>query len=80
MYIKAPEPISTAYFVNLSYQSVSVCVSLLSLLGNGLVECIPPFISRQRLGKYVLVANNTRNNRRIVGRVCLWVSVSPYRC
>jgi hypothetical protein len=38
-------------------------------LGN----CIPPLIVRQRLGKHVPAATNTRNNRRIVGRVCLWI-------
>jgi hypothetical protein len=27
MYFMAPEPISTAYFINPSHQSVSVCVS-----------------------------------------------------
>jgi hypothetical protein len=72
-YIMAPEPNSTAYFINPSPQSVSVCVSLLSLLGNGSVKCIPPFIARQRLGKHFPAARNTRSNRRIVGRLCLWV-------
>jgi hypothetical protein len=47
----------------------------LSLLGNGSVKCIYPFIARQRLGKYVLVEANTRNDRRIVGRVCLYPPV-----
>jgi hypothetical protein len=51
----------------------SACVSLLSLLSKGSVKCIPPFIPRQRLGKQVPSAKNTRNNGRIVGRVCLWV-------
>jgi hypothetical protein len=67
-YIMAPEPISTAYFINLSHQSVC-------LLGNGSVKCIPLFIARQRLGKHITAATNTRNIRRIVGRVCLWVSL-----
>jgi hypothetical protein len=49
----ASEFISTAYFVNPSHLSVSVCVSLLSLLGNCSVECIPPFGARQRLGKHI---------------------------
>jgi hypothetical protein len=35
--------------------------------------CIPPSIARQRLGKYVPAAMNTRKNRQIVGRTCLWV-------
>jgi hypothetical protein len=37
----ADEPTSTANFINPSHQSVSVCLSLLSLLGNGSVKCIP---------------------------------------
>jgi hypothetical protein len=48
---------------------VSVCVSLLSLLGNGSVKCLPPFGARQRLGKHVPAATNTRYSRSIVGRV-----------
>jgi hypothetical protein len=52
---------------------VSVYVSLLSLLGKGSVKCIPLFIARQRLGKHVPASTNTRNNRIIVGCVCLWV-------
>jgi hypothetical protein len=71
MYIMAPEPISTVYFINPSHQSLSVCVSLLLLLGKGSVECIPPFTARQQLGKHVTTATGTHNNR-IVGRVCLW--------
>jgi hypothetical protein len=35
---------------------VSVCVSLLSLKGNGWVKCVPPFIDKQRLGKHVSAA------------------------
>jgi hypothetical protein len=76
MYIMAPEPISTAYFINPSYQSASVCVSLLSLLGKGSVKCIPPFIARQRLGKQVPAAKNTSNNRRNVSvRLCIPLSL-----
>jgi hypothetical protein len=52
---------------------VSVCGSLLSLLGKGLVKCFSPVIARQRPGKHVPAATNTRNNKRIAGRVCLWV-------
>jgi hypothetical protein len=52
---------------------VSACVFLLSLQGKDLVKCILPFIARQRLGEHVPTATNTRNNRRIVGRVYLWV-------
>jgi hypothetical protein len=45
MYIMASEPVSTAYFINPSHQSVSVYVFLLSLLGNGSVKTSP----RQRI-------------------------------
>jgi hypothetical protein len=38
MHIMAPEPISTAHFMNPSYQSVPMCV----LLGNGSVKTLPP--------------------------------------
>jgi hypothetical protein len=62
----APHPISTAYFINLSHQSVCLYVCM----------CIHPFIARQRLGKHITAAANTRNNRRIIGCVCLCVCVS----
>jgi hypothetical protein len=52
---------------------VSIYASLQSLLGKGSVKYIPPFFARQRIGKYVPAKMNTRNNRRIVGHVCLWV-------
>jgi hypothetical protein len=51
---------------------MSVCVFLLSLQGNGSVKCIPFFGARQRLGKHVPAAMNTRNNRRIVGCVIFY--------
>jgi hypothetical protein len=50
---------------------VSLCVSVLLLLGKGSVKCIPPFVARQLLGKHVPAAKSTRNNNRIVGHVCL---------
>jgi hypothetical protein len=58
MYIMALEPISTAYFMNHSYQSVCLrmCISV-SLLRNGSVIKLP----RQWI--------HTQNNRRIVERV-----------
>jgi hypothetical protein len=71
MYIMAPEPISTVYLINLSHQSVSICL-LLSLQDNGSVKCIPPFGARQRLGKDVPRATNTRNSGRIFGGVMLY--------
>jgi hypothetical protein len=45
MYIMAPEPISTAYFMNPSHQSVCLHVYSPSLLGNGSVKTSP----RQRI-------------------------------
>jgi hypothetical protein len=51
---------------------VSVRVSFLSLLGDDSVKCIPPFGIRQRLGKHVPPATNTRNDRRIIGRVIFY--------
>jgi hypothetical protein len=56
-----------------SLSLICVYVALLSLLGNGSVQCIAPFIARQRLGKQVPEAMNTRNMRRIVGRAYVWV-------
>jgi hypothetical protein len=41
--------------------SLCVCMSISPLI-----------VARQRLGKYVPAATNTRNNRRIVGRVVLY--------
>jgi hypothetical protein len=46
MYIMAPEPISTAYLINPSHQSVYLHV-------------YPPIISRQRPGINVTAATNT---------------------
>jgi hypothetical protein len=37
--------------------------------------CIPPIVARQWLGKLVPAAPNTCNNRTVVGRVCLCISV-----
>jgi hypothetical protein len=71
IYIMAPEPISTACFIN---PPISLCVCM----------WIPPFIVRQRLGKHVLAATNICNNRknvwcvtfyavRILSNESLWV-------
>jgi hypothetical protein len=38
MYNREPDPISTAYFIN---PCASLCVYLLSLLGNGSVKTLP---------------------------------------
>jgi hypothetical protein len=47
---------STARFINPPPPNLCVCVSLLSLLGKGLVKCLPPFIARQRLCEHVPAA------------------------
>jgi hypothetical protein len=60
MYIMAPELISTAYLLNPSRQSVCLYV-------------YPLIVARQRLGRNVIAATNTRTNRIIVGRVVLYV-------
>jgi hypothetical protein len=52
---------------------VSVCVSLLSLLDNRSIKCIPHNVARQQFRKYVPVATNTGNNRRIPGSVIFYV-------
>jgi hypothetical protein len=46
MYIMAPEPISTAYFINPSHQSFCLYV-------------YPPLVARQHLGKSFTAARNT---------------------
>jgi hypothetical protein len=66
MYIMAPEPISVAYFIHPSH--LSVCLYLYA-----------PIVARQRLGKNVTAAKNTRNSRGIVGRVVFMRSVSYQR-
>jgi hypothetical protein len=60
MHIMAPEVISMAYFINTSHQSVCIYV-------------YPLIVARQRLVKHIPTGANTRNNRRIVGHVCLCV-------
>jgi hypothetical protein len=60
---------------------VSVCVSLLSLLGKCSVKCILPSVARGWLNKRVPAATNTHKNRRNVGRKCLRVCLCiPYCC
>jgi hypothetical protein len=72
--IMAPEPISMAYFINPSYQSVCLCI-LHIVARQRLGKCIPLFGTTQRIGRHVSESTNARNNWRIVGRVCLWVCV-----
>jgi hypothetical protein len=56
-------PISTAYFTNPSHQYM--CLHVYPPIVDILI-----FFTRQRPGKHVPTATNTRNNRRIVGRLC----------
>jgi hypothetical protein len=56
MYIMAPEPISTAYFINPSHQSVCLYV-------------YPLIVARQRLEQTFRGNEYTQNHRRIVGSV-----------
>jgi hypothetical protein len=62
-----PELISTAYFIN---PSVSLCASLLSMVGKGMIKHIPPFIAKATAQKTVPTATNTCNNKKIVGHMC----------
>jgi hypothetical protein len=55
----APEPISTAYFINPSHQSVCLYVH-------------PSIVARQKLGKHVPAETYIRNNRRIVRGVVFY--------
>jgi hypothetical protein len=59
MYILASEPISTAYVINSSHQSVCLHV-------------YPSIVVRQRIGKHVAAATNTRDNISIVGLVVFY--------
>jgi hypothetical protein len=59
VYTMALEPISATHIINPSHRSVRVYV-------------YPTIVARQRLDKDVTTATNTRNNRRIVGRVVLY--------
>jgi hypothetical protein len=58
MYIMVPEPVSTAYLINSSHQSVCLYV-------------YPAIVARPRLERY-RGNEYTRNNGIIVGRVVLY--------
>jgi hypothetical protein len=89
MCVMAPEPISTAYFINPSHQSVRLCIPL-SLLGNGSVNTFP---RQRRIVDVVLYAVHvaSKESRRIsssqnlfslslqrkVSNMCLLVSPWP---
>jgi hypothetical protein len=59
VYIMASQHISTAYFINPSQPSVSVCVP-------------PRIIAGQQVGRHVPMATNTRNCRKVVGGVVFY--------
>jgi hypothetical protein len=59
IYIMAHEPISVAYFISPSHQSVCLYVYPLSL-------------HRQPLSRNVIAATNTCDNRIIVGRIVFY--------
>jgi hypothetical protein len=61
MYIVAPEPISTAYFINRPHQSLSIGVSHI--------------VARQRLGKYVTSVTNTHATIRELLRGVVFYAV-----
>jgi hypothetical protein len=66
------EPISTAYFLNLSEKSASLCFSSLSLPEKGFVKCIPPFDTSQGFSNHVPAANYAINSEANVGLPCLY--------
>jgi hypothetical protein len=55
-----------------------VCVSLLSLLGNGSVKYqhMYPFTAKQHIGKHVPAETNTHSNRKLLD-VCTCGSAYP---
>jgi hypothetical protein len=63
------EPIYSKLGMYIISFSMSICVSLLSLIGNGSVKCVPSFVVEQWLGKNVTAVTNT--HATIVGRVVL---------
>jgi hypothetical protein len=59
MYIMAPEPISTAYFINPSHQSACLYVYLLLFVWQRLGKN-PPIVARQWLRKNITPVMNTQ--------------------
>jgi hypothetical protein len=68
----APEPVSTAYFINPSHHSVYMCIPHIVHRQQQLGK-VYPFIARQRLGKHI-----PATTEELFGRVCLFVF--PHRC
>jgi hypothetical protein len=80
MCIMTSEPISIAFFIYLFHQSVCLYMYRTHCWQAGSVECIPPFVARQRVGKRARVfvvasflgkisVNKFRLQRKTVGRV-----------
>jgi hypothetical protein len=59
MYFMESEPISTAYFIHPSQQSVSICIS--SLIVRQRLGKNPPTVARQRLVKNVTGTTNIQS-------------------
>jgi hypothetical protein len=66
IYIKSHEPILLKSVPSIC---VSLCASVLSLVGKCLINCISLFVDRQLLVELHPTKECTHNNRRIVGRV-----------
>jgi hypothetical protein len=58
--------------------SLCVCMRIPPTFARHQVGKNPLIVARQRLGKNVPGATNTRNNRRVVGRICLWVCLCVF--
>jgi hypothetical protein len=76
----ATEPISTAYFLNLSYQSV--CLYVYLSYRYKVTARLSVFLHLVRLGKHVPAATNTCYNRKIVlcGAAPVLSTESPWVC
>jgi hypothetical protein len=70
-YTMATEPTSTAYFINLSHQSVCLYVYSLIVARERLFKNLP-IVVMQRLGKKKVTAAANTHKSRIVGRVVFY--------
>jgi hypothetical protein len=70
----APEPIQTAYFINLSRQSVCRLHVYPLIVARQRLRINPPIVVRQSLGKTSPRQKFTLNNRRIFGRVVFFAA------
>jgi hypothetical protein len=64
-YIMTHEPISTAYFVNLSHQSVRLYVHP-SLVARQRLGKHPPIIARKRFGENITTATNIHKTKELL--------------